>query len=75
MGLSTHIRFCLGHVEVPKSSFRYILGSMPNLWEYSQTDQTLIRKHTNFLFFLLLLFLQYQWRKSFLSSFFKLLQL
>ena len=75
MGLSTHIRFCLGHVEVPKSSFRYILGSMPNLWGYSQTDQTLIRKHTNCLFFLLLLFLQYQWRKSFLSSFFKLLQL
>ena len=74
MGLSTHIRFCFGHVEVPKSSFRYILGSMLNLWEYSQTDQTLIRKHTNCLFFLLLLFLQYQWRKSFLSSFFKLLQ-
>ena len=51
MSLSTHIRFCLGHVEVPKSSFRYILDSMPNLWGYSQTDQTLIRKHTNCLFF------------------------
>ena len=75
MGPSTHIRFCLGHVEVPESSFIYILGSMPNLWGYSQTDQMLIRKHTNCLFFLLLLFLQYQWIKSFLSSLFKLLQL
>ena len=66
MGLSTHIRFCLGHVEVPESSFRYILGSMLNLRGYSQTDQTLIRKHTTCLFFLHALIFTISMEKIFL---------